>query len=368
MRLLKKVATVSKIVKQNSYYQIVQVKETEFPAISFIQFVGSLSKGDKVILNTTATELNLGTGGYDFVIAKIGEGCLSFEDEKESHIMKLNYTPLQFSTTFIEESEEYDEALRIFEEKGRIDAPVFVLTIHSHILPLLIGLNRSINDARVTLIIDDSACLPAYMSQTLDYCVKNNLVYDVITSGNSFGGKKEATNCLSAMIYASFANKSKVIVVSPGFGIKGSGKKFGSSAIRALESLSYAESLKAPAFLVPRISFAEKRDRHYGISHHTAEIAYLKGSGFFIPLPEFVHNDDLNEYIRRQLRKVESLLIDFKVQTDLLSDLREHSNYLRSMGRGIEDDPFFFLTPYSIGLNFGVVMDEAKRKKDNISG
>lgn len=366
MRLLKQVATVSKIIKENNFYQIVELQETKFPAISLVHFVGSLSEGDRVILNVTATELELGTGGFDFVMAKIQDNCYSFEDENKSHIIKLNYTPLQFSTTFVEETEEYDKAIKNFEEKGRIDIPVFVLTIHSHILPLLIGINKSIKDARVTLIIDDSACLPAYISKTIEYCIKEKLVNDVITFGNSFGGTKEAINCASAMIYGTFANNSKVIVVAPGFGIKGSGKKFGSSAIRALESLYYAESLKALAFLVPRISFAEKRDRHFGISHHTIEIAHLKGSGFFIPLPKFKQNEELNNYLRRQLKTFESRIIAYEVQTDLLSDLREHKTYLISMGRGIEDDPYFFLTPYSIGLNFGVIIDEAKRKKNNI--
>ena len=56
-----------------------------------------------MLLNTTAVELSLGTGGYHFVIANLNN--LESNFTKGGHIMKLRYTPIQVKVDSVEEQE-----------------------------------------------------------------------------------------------------------------------------------------------------------------------------------------------------------------------------------------------------------------------
>ena len=52
--------------------------------------------GDRVLLNTTAVDLSLGTGGLHFVVARAGTGQgVALDEPSGGHVMKLRYTPLQ---------------------------------------------------------------------------------------------------------------------------------------------------------------------------------------------------------------------------------------------------------------------------------
>lgn len=357
MRLHKKIATVREIIESNENFQIIATFETENPAYSLTPFVGILKPGDIVLLNTTATYLKLGTGGYDYVIARISESAEVFENEIESHIMKLNYTPLQFSTRFIEETEEYENAVELYEKEGCVRSKVFVVTIHSHILPLLAGLSSSAYNPTNVVVIDDSSSLPAFLSQIVQLCLNNGLAREVITAGNSFGGTLEAMNLATAVIYASFSLKADNIIISPGFGIKGSSKRFGHSALRQAEALFYAEALGCVPYLVPRISFADKRERHRGISHHTVEIMELKKSGFKLLLPSFKQLDYQSSELLKVPEKLKSLTIEFEFDESFSEPLLAYKNHLKSMGRSYDEDPYFFLAPYACGCFGGVVKD-----------
>jgi hypothetical protein len=67
-------------------------------ALAYPSQTGPLAPGDRVLLNTTAVDLGLGTGGAHFVIASLearGEECEAFPGREAGHILKLRYTPLQ---------------------------------------------------------------------------------------------------------------------------------------------------------------------------------------------------------------------------------------------------------------------------------
>src|SRR5688500_12636618 len=66
-------------------------------AIAYPALTGPVRVGDTVTLNVTATGLNLGTGGADFVMAvEDRELPATFGDPAgDEHIIKLRYTPLQ---------------------------------------------------------------------------------------------------------------------------------------------------------------------------------------------------------------------------------------------------------------------------------
>ena len=47
-------------------------EDGEVPAISYDQLTGPVEVGDRVVLNTTAVILGLGTGGFHVVMARVG--------------------------------------------------------------------------------------------------------------------------------------------------------------------------------------------------------------------------------------------------------------------------------------------------------
>src|SRR5438876_7958626 len=62
-------------------------------AIAYPDLVGPVGPGDRVLLNTTAVSLGLGTGGLHFVVAL--EGSADTEAPGPGRTMKLRYTPQQ---------------------------------------------------------------------------------------------------------------------------------------------------------------------------------------------------------------------------------------------------------------------------------
>ena len=79
---------------------VVELGPNRAKALNYPELTGSCRCGDQVLLNTTAAELQLGTGGWHYVLAVYGrERSLA----QSGHIMKLRYTPLQGRTLSVEE-------------------------------------------------------------------------------------------------------------------------------------------------------------------------------------------------------------------------------------------------------------------------
>ena len=76
----------------------VAVGGTRRRALAYVDLVGRVRPGDRVWLNTTAVDLQLGTGGYDFVIMAWGRRPPS----GRGHFLKLRYTPLQLRFDAVE--------------------------------------------------------------------------------------------------------------------------------------------------------------------------------------------------------------------------------------------------------------------------
>src|SRR5688500_17563674 len=80
----------------------VEVVGTSAPAICYPDLSGEVRPGDPVLLNATAVELGLGTGGVLFVIAV--EGRESRGNTPPGHVMKARYTPVQTAVASVEET------------------------------------------------------------------------------------------------------------------------------------------------------------------------------------------------------------------------------------------------------------------------
>src|SRR5213595_2282041 len=71
------------------------------PAFVLTQLTGPVAIGDDVVINTTAVELGLGTGGWHVVHWNLAR--TEWRQPGGGHVMKLRYTSLQADTGAAEE-------------------------------------------------------------------------------------------------------------------------------------------------------------------------------------------------------------------------------------------------------------------------
>ncbi|RJQ33089.1 MAG: DUF3866 family protein [Actinobacteria bacterium] len=263
-----KQAVVKKIieVKQLVSKVEVEIEGKVFPAYNYEPLTGDIEVGSRVLVNTTAVDLGLGTGGAHFVF--YNQKNRDFSNFSPGHIMKLRYTPYQFSVL----SEEAQESVNhdILKDKKTIEGmPVIVGTLHSQLPAIAVTAKVLKPEVRIAYIMTDAAALPIAFSRQVFNLAQKGFIDNTITLGNAFGGDYEAVNIFSALAIARWVVEADIAIVTMGPGIVGTGTALGFSGIEQGVNLNAVASLKGFAVAVPRISFRDKRSRHYGLSHHT---------------------------------------------------------------------------------------------------
>ena len=86
--------TVTKLLSERAGLQRVEVDGR--PSYVLTQLIGTVAVGDRVVVNTTAVELGLGTGGWDVVHWNLERD--EWSAPGPGHEMKLRYTSLQVDT------------------------------------------------------------------------------------------------------------------------------------------------------------------------------------------------------------------------------------------------------------------------------
>ena len=251
---------------------VVQVGEETAPALNYPALTGRVKKGDRVTLNTTAVRLQLGTGGYHFVMGVEGAvgGAVAKGVAAGGHIMKLRYTPWQVKVRAAEEEESpHHQEIKGFSSLDGI--PVLVGGLHSMIAPALLAY-RALQAApvRVAYIMTDGAALPLPFSRLVRKLKECGLLQTTITCGHAFGGDLETVNFYSALAAAKAAAGAGLILAAMGPGIVGTGTRYGFSGIEQAYMLEAVERLGGKPVAIPRVSFADPRPRHHG-SVTTAE-------------------------------------------------------------------------------------------------
>lgn len=220
--------------------------------------------GDDVLVNATAGVLQLGTGGFDIVISVKDKVQ---QMKTKGHIMKARYTSCQHSVTSVDDPEHDDYS--IFHSSFHLSRqPVFIAELHS-MLPVILGaLTLRNKKTKVGVILSDEASLPAGLSDHMRIWKSYSNVF-VVTTGQAFGGTEEAVTIPNALQWLVTVKKPDILIISMGPGTTGTGTPFGYSGIGAAQWANITGSLGGQPVWVPRVSFAETRRRHYGISHHT---------------------------------------------------------------------------------------------------
>jgi hypothetical protein len=106
----------------------VDTPDGPLPALAYVPLVGEPQPGDRVLLNTTALALGLGTGGMALVVAVPDR--LPADRDEPGHVVKARYTPLQATVLAVDEQDSpHHEVLRDADDLGGM--PVVIADLHS---------------------------------------------------------------------------------------------------------------------------------------------------------------------------------------------------------------------------------------------
>ncbi|AGB40551.1 hypothetical protein Halha_0577 [Halobacteroides halobius DSM 5150] len=316
--------------------------------INYNQLTGPITEGDKVLVNTTATSLNLGTGGYDFILKVKGQET---ELQDTGHIMKLRYSPYQLQTCSLAEQENANHNL-VKEFESLASTPVVVGTLHSMLPAIAVMAKTIISDLNIVYIMTDGAALPIHFSKLVSYLKQMDLIDTTITIGHAFGGDLEAVNIYSGLIGAYKIAKADLVVVTMGPGIVGTGTKYGFSGTEQADILHAVKVLKGIPIAVPRINFADPRRRHYGLSHHSlTNLGKLTLVKSLLGIPNLVK--DKNEVINKQLITsgiTNRHQVIYRSGKEVITELEKLDFKVTTMGRGINEAKEYFMTTGIAGI------------------
>lgn len=386
-------------------------------ALAYPALVGDLRVGDAVLLNVSALARGLGTGGYALVVAPGSPDRLPTDPPAgPGHLVKARYTPLQAMVLGVDDQESpHHEVLRDADDLAGL--PVVVADLHSALPAVVAGVRYAdallsrpgsgVPPLRVAYVMTDGGALPAWFSMAVAGLRDAGWIEACLTAGQAFGGDHEAVTLHTALLAARHVVGADVVVVAQGPGNLGTGTRWGFSGVAAGEAVNAAAVLGGRPVASLRVSGADARARHLGVSHHSltaygrvalapADVvvpafdpaatpgaadavageaaARRVGSdggtrvgaagageepGLHVPDPETHLDAHLAAVGRRVAQQARSLgepagrhrLVDVPAGADLLTALGSSPVRLSTMGRGLAQDPAAFLAAAAAGVH-----------------
>jgi hypothetical protein len=239
-----------------------------------------------------------------------------------------------------------------------------VADLHSAVPAILAGLKGSFaTDAaaadqgedppdtspRVAYVMTDGGALPAWFSRTIAGLREAGWLAATITTGQAFGGDLEAVTVHSGLLTAKHAVGADVAIVAQGPGNLGTGTKWGYSGVAAGEAVNAAATLGGRPVASLRVSFADPRERHQGVSHHSltayGQVALATADVVIPALPE--------PQAARVAADVTPLAARHRLITvpadGLEGALRATPVPLSTMGRRLDEDLEYFVAAAAAG-------------------
>jgi 8-oxo-dGTP pyrophosphatase MutT (NUDIX family) len=332
----------------------------ESAAVGYPPLTGSVRSGDEVIVNTTAVDLGLGSGGRHFVIWALQRTHQS--GRMRGHIMKMRYSPMQACTGSFEEDPANGDAIGAFT--GLHGMPVIICELHSMVAPAVCGFAGS-----VAYIMTDGAALPIAMSRAVRQLKASGLLDVTITAGHAFGGDLEAVNVHSALVAAKAVAQSDAAVVAMGPGIVGTGTRYGFSGIEQGWIADAVNRMGGRPIIVPRLSRLDSRPRHQIVSHHTLTVL---SDVCCTPVTCVLASDMEPEFANG----ARCLLADaagrsghclaYAPGREGLERAVANRLELSTMGRGPDEEPEFFLTCAAAGDYAGTMVRSEKGQGERV--
>jgi len=330
---------------------MVTVDGAQCRALAYPALVGSPRVGDRVLLNVTALELGLGTGGYALVVAIPDR--LPADPQLPGHVVKCRYSPLQATVASVDEQgSPYHELLSSADSVDGM--PVVVADLHSALPAVLAGLFVSFRTAgagfpRVAYVMQDGGALPAWFSRTAAGLRAAGWLAATVTVGQSFGGDLEAVTVHTGLLAARHVVGADVAIVAQGPGNLGTGTAWGFSGVAAGEAVNAVAALSGRPVASLRVSGADPRERHAGVSHHSltayGRVALAPADVVVPALPE-----PLGSLV---VSAVAPLAARHRLVTVPVDGLAEALGGcpvpLSTMGRGLDADLAYFLAAAAAG-------------------
>ncbi|HEX5540992.1 MAG TPA: DUF3866 family protein [Micromonospora sp.] len=333
-------------------------------ALAYPSLVGRPEPGDRVLLNVGALLMGLGTGGYALVVAIPDRLPPDPPDDGRTrnagHLVKARYTPLQpILLGADEEASPHHAALTDADELDGM--PVVTADLHSALPAIVAGIHADAPAARIAYVMTDGGALPAWFSRTLDGL--RGTLAGTVTVGQAFGGDLEATNVHSGLLAARHALAAQVAVVTQGPGNLGTGSRWGFSGVAVGEAVNAAATLGGQPVGSLRISSADPRARHQGLSHHSIT-AYgrVALAAADLVLPDGLA-PELAARVRQALDQLPARHRIVHVAVDGLDTaLRNLPVPLSTMGRGLDADYGYFLAAAAAGRHAANLLDQPCRR------
>jgi hypothetical protein len=309
-------------------------------AYALTGLTGPVAAGDRVVVNTTAVDLRLGTGGWHVVHWNLERD--GWSGAGGGHILKVRYTSLQTDTGAAE------------EDGGDVpatldDLPVVVCDLHSHIAAVAAAVHAVRPTSRVAYVMTDVAALPLALSDLVADLRAAGFLHLTVTAGQAFGGDLEAVNVPSALCLAR-QRAVDVAVVAMGPGGVGTGTALGFGALEAAAVLDAVAWLGGAPVACLRYAGADPRPRHAGISHHSRTVlGRATQASVLVPVPA----GELGNRIRAELEAA-GIAARHRVVAvdvpDVAAVLAAAGVTVATMGRGPAQDPAYFAVAAAAGV------------------
>lgn len=292
------------------------LRETKAAGVFYSHLGAAPRVGQRVVANTVGLEMGLGTGGVAVVLPASGGEA----PDNRDHFVKLPYSPLQFPTPPLEQAEDLS------------GTPAVVLPLHSHLAPACCAVADLRPGSRVSFLWQEGGALAVPLSEVVRDLKEKALLHTVVSAGACFGGDVEAPNAYAGLLAA--AAVSDVVLAGIGPGVVGTGAPYAHGGMSAATVLNAAAALAGDAVLAPRISGADPRDRHRGISHHTRAVLRAALGGCRVALPASARTAPISDLPARHTY----LPVSYGA-----SGLEARFGVtFESMGRSYKDDAVFF--------------------------
>ncbi len=342
-----RVGVVTEVTETRAGLQRVLVELGSGPERAYLltQLIGTAAPGDRVVVNTTAVEHGLGTGGWHVVHWNlerdgwtnpvIGGRSNPTDSMTGPDIgMKLRYTSLQVD---VGQSEPRDVTT--------IDRmPVVAAGLHSQVAAVALAFKQVRPDARLVYVMTDGGSLPIAISDLVGRLRDLGLIDATVTCGHAFGGDFEAVSVYGGLAIARWEAAADLAVVAMGPGSAGSGSSLGFSGIEVGAVLDATSALHGIPIAALRISFADPRPRHQGVSHHsltTLSIATRSRVQVAVPCVGGVDEAQIRRDLARTGVDARHDIVDVD-PVGVLALFASRGLAVESMGRPAAADPVLF--------------------------
>ena len=324
----------------------VDVDGESLPALAYSADVGEPVVGDRVLLNVSALAMGLGTGGHALVVAIPDR--LPPDAVGPGHVVKARYSPGQVTVLSVDEEDSpHRSVLLDADDLGGV--PVVTADLHSALVPLLAAMRAEAPGIRVVYVMTDSAALPLAYSRTVSALASAGWLSGTVTCGQSYGGDLEASTLHMGLLAAVHVLRADAVVVCQGPGNLGTGARWGFSGVSVGEAVNAISVLGGRAVGALRVSGADQRERHQGVSHHSLT-AYgrvaLRPADVVVPQLAGALGDQVRSQAATLSPPHRLVTVD---AVDLLPALDTAPLAATTMGRTVADDPAYFLANLAAG-------------------